>query len=166
MAQLFFHTVTPSPPSLLNFLLGVASIELSLLAPLLPPKLNFISSSKQKIQFLPTDLPKVFARVSNTLLLSVVSLLPTMSAPEASKALLAPSSAPIACPDQERRSQIVLKLVAENTTLSADRVQVLFDLAKKEVLRQLVASNKAPPAISESYCSWLAEKMVWARFGT
>ncbi|EAA30028.1 hypothetical protein GE21DRAFT_9827 [Neurospora crassa] len=87
-----------------------------------------------------------------------------MSAPEASKALSAPSLAPIACPDQERRSQIVLELVAENTTLSADRVQVLFDLAKKEVLRQLVASNKAPPAISESYCSWLAEKMVWTRF--
>ncbi|KAK3496135.1 hypothetical protein B0T13DRAFT_529242 [Neurospora crassa] len=86
-----------------------------------------------------------------------------MSAPEASKALSAPSLAPIACPDQERRSQIVLKLVAENTTtLSVDRVQVLFDLAKKEVLRQLVASNKAPPAISESYCSWLAEKMPFS----
>ncbi|EGO55143.1 hypothetical protein NEUTE1DRAFT_47419 [Neurospora tetrasperma FGSC 2508] len=88
-----------------------------------------------------------------------------MSAPDASnKALPAPSLAPIACPDQERRSQIVLKLVAENARLNPDGVGALFDLAKKEVLRQLVASNKAPPAISESYCSWLAEKMIWTRF--
>ncbi|KAK1776523.1 hypothetical protein QBC45DRAFT_395081 [Copromyces sp. CBS 386.78] len=87
-----------------------------------------------------------------------------MSALDASKALPAPSLDPLANPTQERRNQVVSKLLTEDTRRDPDAVEALFDLATNETIRQLLALNKPPPAISKSYCSWLADKMVWTRF--
>ncbi|KAK3948206.1 hypothetical protein QBC32DRAFT_401099 [Pseudoneurospora amorphoporcata] len=87
-----------------------------------------------------------------------------MAYANASKALPAPSLDPLATPTQERRNQVVSELVTEDTRRDPDAVEALFDLATNETIRQLLALNKPPSAISNSYCSWLADKMVWTRF--
>ncbi|KAK3347532.1 hypothetical protein B0H65DRAFT_587491 [Neurospora tetraspora] len=88
-----------------------------------------------------------------------------MSVPDAPKALSPPGpSWLLRGSNQERHSQVVSKLLAKNDRLDPDGVEALFDLARNATIRQLLALNKKPPAISESYFSWLADKMVWTRF--
>lgn len=89
-----------------------------------------------------------------------------MSAPDTSQTLPAPAWAPIACPIQERRNLVISKLLVTDTELDRDALEPLFELAKKDAIRQLLALANPPPTITESYCSWLADKMVWTRFGT
>ncbi|KAH7627880.1 hypothetical protein B0T09DRAFT_310385 [Sordaria sp. MPI-SDFR-AT-0083] len=87
-----------------------------------------------------------------------------MSTSDAYKALPAPSLVPLANPTQERRRQVVSKVLMKDTRRDLDAVEALLDLAGNETIRQLLGLNRPPPAISESYCSWLADKMVWTRF--